>query len=70
VRPVNSIFFRAHRPAKHDLTKKGFQDIRKEQNLFDVGNMAEWLTLLIIFLTFTTGNFYDGLCQNRGDRPL
>jgi hypothetical protein len=70
VRPVDRIFFGGYRLAKYDLTKKGFQDIRKEQNLFDVGNMAEWLTLLIIFLTFTAGNFYDGLCQNRGDRPL
>ena len=38
-----------------------FHDFRKEQILIDVGNMAEWQTLLIIFLTFTAGNFYDGL---------
>ena len=45
-------------------------DSRKEQILPDVGKVAEQQKLLIIFLTFTAENFYDGPYKNRGDRPL
>jgi hypothetical protein len=68
LRPVGRIFFRGHRPAKHDLTKKGIRDVKipGKTKFVSCGQCGGMANITDYFLDFYRREFLRWVLTKQG----